>query len=208
MREIVTLVRLFCDFHRESERVDATTTFTVAMTTGEGEPGAPKIVMACDRHAGPLTELFNVEGEDWPRDAPRATVKPRRQVPTEVCEICQETLPRPLYVAHLYEQHTDMKRPAQPTVCPECGKQLSSGQATNNHRIKMHGYDPVAEALALTRRPAGGPPSDTRWPAPPVDPPRPPGTNGSARVDLVIDADDDGQRMPSGKIIYPAGGTN
>lgn len=66
-----------------------------------------------------------------------------------ICPIagCGKEFARYARIPHIYTTHRHEKRPDPPRVCPECRMQFEpSGMAM--HRIRSHGYDPLAEACA------------------------------------------------------------
>jgi hypothetical protein len=171
MKEVKIIV--WCDSCAGSERrTPATVSSTVSF--GQSEPLMLDLCDACHSSVVvPLVQLLDEYGQpavtiDKPTVV-RAPGKISRSRGTLICPICSVTRSASNVVAeHIWRKHLGEERPPAPSVCPDCGYTPEAGlqrptAAVGRHRANVHGYDPVAEAMAQYRERAGEPP--TRKPA-------------------------------------------
>jgi hypothetical protein len=68
------------------------------------------------------------------------------------CPVCHQVLhgSNTNVAQHIWLRHIGQRRPAQPmSKCPECDFTPATGTGLGRHRVTAHGYDPVAEAMAV-----------------------------------------------------------
>ena len=164
MKEIKIVA--WCDNCAADDRKEAATT---SVTLTVGPRGAPLTIDLCDTcHEAmitPVTALLTEYGQaenpaaEQPAAVPSPGKKPRPRN-RATCPLCPATRSASWVVAdHVWRDHVGQPRPAAPTVCPDCGYTAEHTKtptaAIGRHRANLHGYDPLAEALARYEQTGG-----------------------------------------------------
>jgi len=163
MKEVKVLA--WCDHCASTQqRVPATLSATAAIGAS-GEALTLDLCDACHENIiAPLAALLAEYGA--PASAtvealPTLDQKAPRQRERSTCPVCSTTRSAAwVLAAHVWRDHIGQERPAAPSSCPDCdyvpppGTQKPTA-SVGRHRSNVHGYDPLAEALALHQG-AGG----------------------------------------------------
>jgi hypothetical protein len=164
MKEVKILA--WCDSCAADDRREAATD---SATVTLGPRGKPLTLDLCDTcHEAmiqPLSALLAEYGqnETGAIDKPVVVSTPKASSGRErsTCPICSVTRSAawPL-AAHVWRDHLGKERPPALRTCPDCdfappADSRKPAAATGRHRANVHGYDPLAEALALYRQKTG-----------------------------------------------------
>lgn len=160
MKEVKILA--WCDHCASDDRREPATD-SVTMTFGHGKPLTLDLCDRCQQMIiTPLVELLDDYGQPEPAAVEKPSVVSHPKTSSvrlrSTCPVCSATRSAGgALIDHIWKDHLEQVRPPAPHVCPDCGfvpppDSKRPGAAVGRHRANVHGYDPVAEALALYER--------------------------------------------------------
>jgi hypothetical protein len=157
VRESIVVTSVWCNFCvTEDKHVAGTEAWSVAIDPGEQMRTRGRVVDVCAEHGAMLRMVRSAALVGGLRaaptdanDGPEVRRSIRKPPDARSCELCGETFT--YLIAHVRKSHCDDVAIDIPARCPECGEPYArSGMAP--HRTRTHGWDAVADYVALARK--------------------------------------------------------
>lgn len=164
-------VEKWCDlcFHEREQYVVSTSNYTISVSSSGKKP-LIRLVDVCDEHDSAIQGFRALilkvgstrrptdqsaeptEVDDGPPDPVKAVPDKSHSRPG-ICPECGLTLKRAV-PTHLMRTHgyAPIKQPAR---CPDCTFIGKGDAAMHTHRVKIHGYDQVADMVAIHQQKRG-----------------------------------------------------
>jgi hypothetical protein len=144
-------IHIYCDpcFANADTRVEVDE--NAAVRIGIADTPEARLDFCPDHRAELLTPLLQLLDAKGVRDDEPTQAEPSVGQRDWTCPLCTRSMRRSSALGHVWGTHRSGETRDLPTRCPDCDYKSDRPQAVGAHRVRVHGWDPLSEALTGAR---------------------------------------------------------